>query len=905
MSSTPNTIKSTFYPLDVMSGSVDRFRDTFGGYWKIVELDNDITSEFVPLGPGDRAASLDIFFDTYSLAGRSVEEVPFFKYIVTNTDIATTASADLFFPSVKFPIRIIGDSSQILNDDHWRSIVAGGSFGTSSYSGIIKRGNYVSSMFVNDRPYDLYAAKKIDFNNYTAYDSYEITYDYNYYLPKYQKHLAKNDVSVAQIPNYYQMLSYYLGYKEQMNADVVSSIDYYGTKADLCEALFDPVNTAYMPEYDIQNSDLAFADGSYTTNQFLDRVENLHNYITSSLVNTVLSASTINNVERQSSTLIFNSLSQDRLFFEGGEQNLKHFSMPFMSKISMPTHERKQLNNYIAETNSEDLILSLLKTRFIDTLPDLNNETNVTFRTNTNWVSGALDNSGILTEYDRFENLSYRNCNLNQMLRDVIEGPPTTTLNNFDIVGGQIQAVNIMQNVDDDYRYCNRAAATNLLGRIDYFFKYDIDGVASDYYHNVEDFLNLAGKESHSEVLAYRIEKKAITNIREIAAARPIQQFLLWNSDSIQDGSDDGKLVFYDSQVKYNTPYTYIVYAYIAVQESNYRYSDLAITRTLASSSVDSNYCLQFKSATTSESTEQLLVPGTDLLETDYATNQITSDYRYLADFNLSIEPTIKIYEVPIAQKTIHITDYVPPQIDVTPYQQKDNSRIIGFLIQREAPSHAPYPPSILLGEGAERTKYLESNNVHRSEKLPKFSRSHPTLVQVFRRTQKPTKYSDFKRGDLIFEKSLQLHESKFNASNCIYEQKIPTNTKFYYMFRFVSQNGIPGATSAVIEAELINDGGYKYAVFNSHTENDLAIVDNKQNSIQFKKLLQFLPNAIHTEFDDTEVNYDNPAATEIGNLTVGPTDNSLWGKMFKVRLTSKKTGKKIDFNITYNLKER
>ena len=168
---------------------------------------------------------------------------------------------------------------------------------------------------------------------------------------------------------------------------------------------------------------------------------------------------------------------------------------------------------------------------------------------------------------------------------------------------------------------------------------------------------------------------------------------------------------------------------------------------------------MQFKSATTSESTEQLLVPGTDLLETDYATNQITSDYRYLADFNLSIEPTIKIYEVPIAQKTIHITDYVPTQIDVTPYQQKANSQIIGFLIQREAVSHAPYPPSILLGEGAERTKYLESNNVHRSEKLPKFSRSHPTLVQVFRRTQKPTKYSAFKRGELIFEKSIQTAE--------------------------------------------------------------------------------------------------------------------------------------------------
>jgi hypothetical protein len=904
MSSTANSIKSIFYPLDVMSGSVDRFRDTFGGHWKIIESDSDISSEFVPLGPGDRGASLDIFFDTYSLAGRSVEEVPFFKYIVTNTDLATTASADLFFPSVKFPIRLIGDSSQIMNDAHWKAIVAGGSFGTSSYAGAVKRGNYVSTLFVNERPYNLYNAKNNDYENYTAYASYDIGYEYNYYLPKYQQYVNKKSLPIAQIPSYYQLLSYYLGFADEMNTDVVDSIDYYGEKSDLCSSLFDTLSTPYMPEYDIQNSDLAFADGSYTTSNFLDRIENFQSYITASYVNTTLSSSTLGQIGEKSFTQIFNSISQENLFFESGEQNVKHLSMPFMSKIKIPTHERKELNNYIVESESENLILSLLKRTFIDT-PQNEENPMVTFKTNTNWVSGATDNSGILTEFALFDNINYRNCNLTQMLRNVIEGGPTTTINNFDILGGQNFETQIMNNFNDNYRYCHRAAATNLLGRLDYFFKYDIDGAASYYYKNVEDFLNLAGQQSHSEVLAYRIEKKAITNVREISQVKPVQNFLLWNSPSIQDGSDDGQFVFYDSQVKYNTPYTYTVYAYIAVQQLNYSYSDLSVTQTLASASADTNYCLQFQKIATSESTPQLLLTDANLLESEFATNQITSDYRYLADFHLSIEPSIMIYEVPIANKTVQITDYAPSKVDVTPYQQKDNSQIIGFLIQREAPAHATYPSPILPAEFMERTRYLKSNNLNSSEKLPIFSRSAPTRVQVFRRSEKPTKITDFKRANLIFEKTLKLHESKFNASNCIYEQKIPTNTKFYYMFRFVSQNDVPGPPSAVIEAELVNDGGYKFATFQSFTEEELLTENNKQNSIQFKKLLQFLPNAVHTEFDDSEVDYENPAAVEINNLTVGPTDNNLWGKMFKVRLTSKKTGKKIDFNITYNLKER
>jgi hypothetical protein len=54
---------------------------------------------------------------------------------------------------------------------------------------------------------------------------------------------------------------------------------------------------------------------------------------------------------------------------------------------------------------------------------------------------------------------------------------------------------------------------------------------------------------------------------------------------------------------------------------------------------------------------------------------------------------------------------------------------------------------------------------------------------------------------------------------------------------------------------------------------------------------------------DDSLVDYGGNAADQITNVVVGNADTKVWDKTFKVRLTSKKTGKKIDINVTYNLR--
>jgi len=52
--------------------------------------------------------------------------------------------------------------------------------------------------------------------------------------------------------------------------------------------------------------------------------------------------------------------------------------------------------------------------------------------------------------------------------------------------------------------------------------------------------------------------------------------------------------------------------------------------------------------------------------------------------------------------------------------------------------------------------------------------------------------------------------------------------------------------------------------------------------------------------FNDENVNYEDTAASQMANMTIGTADDMIWDKTFKIRLTSKKTGKKIDLNVTY-----
>ena len=143
------------------------------------------------------------------------------------------------------------------------------------------------------------------------------------------------------------------------------------------------------------------------------------------------------------------------------------------------------------------------------------------------------------------------------------------------------------------------------------------------------------------------------------------------------------------------------------------------------------------------------------------------------------------------------------------------------------------------------------------------------------------------------------------NRTNTVdfFDQRIRTNKKFYYLFRSLNEQRVIGHTSEIYEAQLVDDGGYLYAMFNVIYEQQLEEKVFNNPSKNFKKIIQLQPNMSQLAFNTDNVDFEQDAVTQISNLVVGAAEDLIWGKTFKVRLTSNKTGKKIDLNITYNLR--
>ena len=303
-----------------------------------------------------------------------------------------------------------------------------------------------------------------------------------------------------------------------------------------------------------------------------------------------------------------------------------------------------------------------------------------------------------------------------------------------------------------------------------------------------------------------------------------------------------------------------------------------------------------------------------------YSTNaQIKSVNPYLADFYFHWIPSVRVMEIPIGIDSVRIMDNPPVACDITPYQRKDDSQIIGFYINVESFRIHPYPTStdtmsniglyptpMNPSEKAKKGIYLDSNNMTELDLIKNNSVSKINRLEVYRLDKKPRSISEFE-NNLVFTKDLSMdYDPEQKYSNCFYEEKVQTNKKYYYLFRFLNEHGDAGYLSPIQVAELIDDGGYKYSTFDVIFETDLEKDPDRQDSIPMKKLLQVSPAMRHIGIDDSQADYGEPAATQVEAIhgKIGSATELIWGKTFKFRLTSKKTGRKIDLNIKYNLRD-
>lgn len=303
-----------------------------------------------------------------------------------------------------------------------------------------------------------------------------------------------------------------------------------------------------------------------------------------------------------------------------------------------------------------------------------------------------------------------------------------------------------------------------------------------------------------------------------------------------------------------------------------------------------------------------LQISARDNLTSTADNSVIISSYPYLADINVVVTPSVKVVEIPIEEKRMRILDHPPNDLIVTPHHLLDQSNRIAFYCKYDTFSMdtVAHPPILAAQDEINRGAYLAGHDFNQISKLTQESISPARFIEVYRTSNKPTSYSNF-TGNL--RKTIDLKQKSGDIpTDHLFIENVRENTKYYYIFRPLSENRVAGQLSPIFEAELINDGGYVYAKFEQFSEEELAIPLPKEPLLAFKKLFNIIPNIQHLELDTSEVSFVSSSVSQMSSIQLGTSaEDSLWNanKYYKIRLTSKKTGKKFDLNIGFKKEER
>jgi hypothetical protein len=186
------------------------------------------------------------------------------------------------------------------------------------------------------------------------------------------------------------------------------------------------------------------------------------------------------------------------------------------------------------------------------------------------------------------------------------------------------------------------------------------------------------------------------------------------------------------------------------------------------------------------------------------------------------------------------------------------------------------------------------------------------TRFQIYRVEDPPVSYRDFS-NNLLREVSTASTRPylTLDASSASTIVSQTTNKKFYYMFRAVDFHGHISNPSAIYEVTLYADNGAPYPVIREY---NFSPNDPKTVSKPARKIIQIIPR-ISQAFLNEEASGLSATSNAAGNkdIVLGVQDEPLFardveglsktGKRFKIRLSSKTTGKKVDLNLTFKTK--
>ena len=352
-------------------------------------------------------------------------------------------------------------------------------------------------------------------------------------------------------------------------------------------------------------------------------------------------------------------------------------------------------------------------------------------------------------------------------------------------------------------------------------------------------------EECSNQVLFYKVEKY-INNFLGV----PTQTFWFMNK---QDAVN-----YYDTQVKYGTPYAYRLIAYTLVVGNSYQYTNPEF---------------------------------------------LNNDGEYSVMLDVVNTPSAQVVEIPLIEFSLASIQNPPlkPQVSFSTKMNSDNNIKItlgdnvgdgldDFVVISDA------------DRVQERLMGLVANN-YNGNNLKRYFNSdgNPVYYEIYRLNMPPKSYQDFV-GFKIADAKQFFSDSKKTSSDVSINDYILSNTDYYYMIRSANIHGHVGNPSKVYKVSLVQDADDSKINVEIYDFPKPKLFDNNK---KFNSLLQVRPALGQVVFDNDQPALFNEtsAKNKLNNIRLGDLPEQIWGNTFKIRCTSSTTGKKIDFNVTFNIK--
>jgi len=405
-------------------------------------------------------------------------------------------------------------------------------------------------------------------------------------------------------------------------------------------------------------------------------------------------------------------------------------------------------------------------------------------------------------------------------------------------------------------RFSESVGAVRFLSRIRTF----IDSHSRD----LEEIYNSTS--SQTFFLGYKIEKYLDND-----ATQPIQTYYTNDAN------------FFDTQLKYGRRYIYKTKVLLGILGSSYAYSNLFV----------------------SQNETQMFNTQGELASNDPAEFvQISSD-KYRAYADVEIQPSFKIleYEVDVDEIAFVDAPTLSPQVNM--FNQKKKATIE----MRFSPIFAKVE-SVSSGTNKELMRTLEplTDADQRTANLLSISKDNGVspdyftgVYEIYRTRLAPQKETDFANSylatvddtsGLSFPASMNVANGTVDNMDGFFEDYPIVNEKYYYAFRALTYHGTPSNLTVPLEVELLRDSDeYKVSI----SQYRYPDVEGYTMAKTAKRILKITPNIERLLFssEESKSNWklDEGSLLEDGTI-----------RTFKIRVTSKHTGKKIDLNINFKL---